>query len=156
MPRLQYPATNPEAFAADAMLIADMGSVRPGVPTLTIALRGMAQVTIEVTTLATPSTAANTAAPLRMGCSRSCARSRACTTRTATLPCPASDARSGTGATFSEEEFRELAEIEPGLPLLGTGYWLRLWSGPAITVTGIDVPSVENALNAVSPYARAS
>ena len=34
------------------MLIADMGSVRPGVPTLTVALRGTAQVTIEVTTLA--------------------------------------------------------------------------------------------------------
>ena len=44
----------------------------------------------------------------------------------------------------------------PGLPLLGTGgLGSRVWSGPAITVTGIDVPSVENALNAVSPRARA-
>ena len=34
------------------MVIADMGSVRPGVPTLTVALRGMAMVTIEVETLA--------------------------------------------------------------------------------------------------------
>ena len=31
-----------ELFAADAMVIGDMGSVRPGVPTLTVALRGMA------------------------------------------------------------------------------------------------------------------
>ena len=35
-----YPQTNPELFRSDAMLIADMGSVRPGVPTLTVALRG--------------------------------------------------------------------------------------------------------------------
>ena len=49
---LTYPPTTPDAFRADAMVIADMGSVRPGVPTLTVALRGMAMVTIEVTTLA--------------------------------------------------------------------------------------------------------
>ena len=39
-----YPQSNPDTFASDAMLIADMGNVRPGVPTLTVALRGMAQV----------------------------------------------------------------------------------------------------------------
>src|SRR6476659_10725632 len=31
-----YPQTNPELFACDAMVIADLGSVRPGVPTLTV------------------------------------------------------------------------------------------------------------------------
>ncbi len=46
-----YPAQNPEWFDVDAMIIADMGSVRPGVPTLTVALRGMANVTIEARTL---------------------------------------------------------------------------------------------------------
>ena len=49
-----YPATHPALFQADAMVIADMGSVRPGVPTLTIGLRGMAQTTMEVETLAGP------------------------------------------------------------------------------------------------------
>ena len=39
---LPYVAEHPEFFAADVMLIGDMGSVRPGVPTLTVALRGMA------------------------------------------------------------------------------------------------------------------
>ncbi len=28
-------------------------------------------------------------------------------------------------------------------------------AGPAITVIGVDVPSVDNSLNAVAPYARA-
>ena len=43
-----------------------------------------------------------------------------------------------------------------GVPLIGTGgLGSRVWSGPAITVIGIDVPSVDGAVNAVSPYARA-
>ena len=62
-----------------------------------------------------------------------------------------------TGASYSEDEFRELAEVAAGLPLSARGgLGSRVWSGPAITVTGIDVPSVDNALNAVSPRTRAS
>jgi acetylornithine deacetylase/succinyl-diaminopimelate desuccinylase-like protein len=60
------------------------------------------------------------------------------------------------GASYSVEEFRELAEIVPGVPLFGTGgLGERVWSGPAITVTGIDVLPVDGAVNAVVPYARA-
>ena len=62
-----------------------------------------------------------------------------------------------TGGGNTEEEFRALAEVLEGLPLIGTGtLGSRVWSGPAITVTGIDVPSVDKAVNSVSPYARAS
>ncbi len=46
-----------------------------------------------------------------------------------------------TGSSYTEDEFRTLAEIRDGLPLLGTGgIGERIWSGPAITVTGIDAP----------------
>ncbi len=45
--------------------------------------------------------------------------------------------------------------ILDGLPLIGTGdLGSRIWSGPAITVIGLDAPSVDGAVNAVSPYAR--
>lgn len=46
------------------------------------------------------------------------------------------------GASYTDDEFRELAELEPGMPLFET-------------VVGIDAPSVEGAVNAVIPYARA-
>src|SRR5262249_7683706 len=49
-----YPPREPDRFRCDAMVIADMGSVRPGVPTLTVALRGTAVVTVEVKTLGGP------------------------------------------------------------------------------------------------------
>ncbi len=152
-----YPQTAPEAFRADAMLIADMGSVRPGVPALTVALRGMAQVRMEVKTLAGAKHSGQYggAAPDALIVVLHALASLH--DENGDVAVPGLRREEWTGAAYSEEEFRALAEIEPGLPLFGTGdLGSRLWSGPAITVTGIDVPSVDNALNAVSPYARAS
>ena len=61
-----------------------------------------------------------------------------------------------TGASYTDEEFRELTEVEPGIPLMGTGgLGSRIWTGPAVTVTGMDVLPVDGAVNAVVPYARA-
>jgi len=151
-----FPPSRPELFAADAMVIADMGSLRPGVPTLTVALRGMAVVTIHVRTLA---------GPKHSGQFGGAAPDALLTLLHALATLHDADgnvAVSGlrreewTGATYSDEEFRELAEIVPGMPFLGTGsLGERLWSGPALTVTGIDVLPVDAAVNAVVPAARA-
>ena len=44
------------------------------------------------------------------------------------------------GKAQPEEDFRELGTVLDGVPLIGTGgLGSRVWSGPAITVTGIDV-----------------
>ncbi len=152
-----YPQTHPDVFRADAMLIADMGSVRPGLPTLTVALRGTAMPTLEVETLVGPKHSGQYggAAPDAL---------IVLLHALATLHDEHGDVaveglrrEEWEGAGYSEEEFRELAEVLPGLPLVGSGgLGSRVWSGPAITVTGIDVPSVDNALNAVAPRSRAS
>ena len=139
------------------MLISDMGSVRPGLPTLTIALRGTAMPSLEVSTLVGPKHSGQYggAAPDAL---------IVLLHALATLHDENGDVavdglrrEEWTGVSYSEDEFRELAEVLPGLPLVGTGgLGSRVWSGPAITVTGIDVPSVDKAVNAVSPYARAT
>jgi acetylornithine deacetylase/succinyl-diaminopimelate desuccinylase-like protein len=151
-----YPQQDPSRFAADVMMIADLGNVRPGSPTLTAALRGMANVEVEVRTLgsAKHSGMYGGAAPDAL---------LALVRALASLHDDAGDVavaglqrEEWTGGGPSEEEFRKLAEIEGDLPLMGTGtLGSRVWSGPAITVIGIDVPSVDQSLNAVSPYARA-
>ena len=151
-----YPATHPTLFEADAMLIADMGSVRPGVPTLTIGLRGMAQTTMEVETLGGPKHSGQYggAAPDALG---------VLLQALATLHDENGDVaveglrrEPWTGAAYTEEEFRTLAEVKDDLPLVGTGdLGSRVWSGPAITVTGIDITSVDDALNAVNARVRA-
>ena len=151
-----YPPQNPELFAADAMIIGDMGSVRPGVPTLTVALRGMANVFVEVTTLASAKHSGQYggAAPDAL-----LVLLHALTSlhdANGDVAVEGLRREEWTGGGNTEEEFRELAEIREGLPLLGTGtLGSRVWSGPAITVTGIDASPVDHALNAVNPRARA-
>lgn len=151
-----YPPEAPELFAADAMIIADVGSVRPGSPTLTVALRGSAQVIVELTTLGADKhngLYGGAAPDARLALIRALA----------SLHDDHGDvAVSGllrepwAGSSYTEDEFRTLAEIQPGLPLLGTGgIGERIWSGPAITVTGIDAPPVDGAVNAVASTARA-
>jgi acetylornithine deacetylase/succinyl-diaminopimelate desuccinylase-like protein len=151
-----YPQSNPEVFHSDAMVIADMGSVRPGSPTLTVALRGTAMATIELTTLGGPKHSGQYggAAPDALIVLLHALASLH--DENGDVAVVGLQREAWTGASYSEDEFRELAEVLPGLPLMGTGdLGSRIWSGPAITITGIDVPSVDNALNAVSPYARA-
>jgi acetylornithine deacetylase/succinyl-diaminopimelate desuccinylase-like protein len=151
-----YPLAHPEAFRADAIVIGDMGSVRPGVPTLTVALRGMAMVTVELVTLAGAKHSGQFggAAPDAL-----IVLLQALSTlhdANGDVAVKGLRREEWTGESYSEDEFRELAEVLPGLPLQGSGgLGSRVWSGPAITVTGIDVPSVDGALNAVSPRARA-
>ena len=151
-----FPPTKPELFAADAMVIADMGSLRPGVPTLTIALRGTASVIVEVRTLAGPKHSGQFggAAPDAL---------IVLLHALASLHDEHGDVavdglrrEEWTGASYSDDEFRELAEVADGLPFFGTGgLGERVWSGPALTVTGLDALPVDQALNAVVPYARA-
>jgi acetylornithine deacetylase/succinyl-diaminopimelate desuccinylase-like protein len=139
------------------MLIADMGSVRPGLPTLTVALRGTAMPTVEVETLVGPKHSGQYggAAPDALVVLLHALASLH--DGNGDVAVEGLRREEWTGASYSEDEFRELAEVLPGLPLVGSGgLGSRVWSGPAITITGIDVPSVDNALNAVSPRTRAS
>lgn len=151
-----YPAKHPELFKADAMVIADMGNVRPGEPTLTVSLRGSAAITLEVRTLAGPkhSGSYGGAAPDALLVLMHALASLH--NEAGDVIVPGLKREEWTGASYTEEEFRELAEVKPGLPFVGTGgLGDRVWSGPAITITGIDAPSVEKAMNAVNAYARA-
>ncbi len=151
-----YALEHPEAFDADAMVIADMGSVEPGIPTLTVALRGMANVTVEVRTLASAKHSGQYggAAPDAL-----LALIRALSTlhdENGDVAVEGLRREEWTGGGPSEDEFRGLAEVVEGQPLVGTGsLGSRVWSGPAITVIGIDAPPVDDALNAVQPFARA-
>ncbi|MFE2039585.1 M20/M25/M40 family metallo-hydrolase [Streptomyces sp. NPDC059477] len=151
-----YPPTDPERFACDAMVIADLGNLRPGTPTLTTGLRGAAEVVVEVRTLAEPrhSGEFGGAAPDAL---------LVLLKALATLHDVHGDVaveglrrQDWEGAGYTEEEFRELAGVVDGVPLIGSGsLGERLWSGPAITVIGLDAPSVDHAASAVVPYARA-
>jgi acetylornithine deacetylase/succinyl-diaminopimelate desuccinylase-like protein len=151
-----YPATDPERFAADALMIADSGNVRPGVPTLTTALRGMGNVTLAARTLESGrhSGQYGGAAPdALLVLLRALASLH---DEHGDVAVAGLKRNEWQGGEQPEEDFRALAAVLDGIPLIGTGgLGSRVWSGPAITVIGIDAPSVDGAVNAVSPYARA-
>ncbi len=151
-----YPPQAPEIFAADAMVIADVGNVRPGEPTLTVALRGSASVTVEIRTLAGEKHSGQYggAAPdARLALIRLLATLH---DENGDVAVPGLRREPWTGATYTDEEFRDLAEVLDGVPLQGTGgLGERIWSGPAITVVAFDAPPTSAPLNAVASTARA-
>jgi acetylornithine deacetylase/succinyl-diaminopimelate desuccinylase-like protein len=151
-----FPPSRPDLFAADAMVIGDMGSFRPGVPTLTVALRGMAMVIVEARTLAGPTHSGQFGGAAPDALLALLHGIASLHDERGDVIVPGLRREDWTGASYSDDEFRELAEIEEGLPFLGTGgLGERLWTGPSITVTGMDVLPVDRAVNAVVPYARA-
>src|SRR5262245_47551883 len=151
-----FPPVRPELFQADAMVIGDMGSVRPGVPTLTIALRGMAMITVETSTLAGPKHSGQFGGAAPDSLIALLHALAGLNDENGDVAVAGLRREEWTGASYSDDEFRELAELLPGVPFFGTGgLGERIWSGPSVTVTGIDVLSVDKAVNAVVPYARA-
>ncbi len=151
-----YPSENPEPFRADAILVADGGSIRAGQPSLTVSLRGDARITVEVRTLASNKHSGQYggAAPDAL-----VALLRALGSLwdgNGDVAVEGLRREEWTGESYTDEEFRKLAELEPGMPIVGSdGIGSKIWSGPGITVLGIDCPAVEGAAAAVQAHARA-
>ncbi|MDH2427939.1 M20/M25/M40 family metallo-hydrolase [Sphaerisporangium sp. TRM90804] len=147
---------NPELVRADAIIVADTGNPKVGEASVTTSLRGMAAFTIEVRTLeqnlhsgtfggAAPD---SLAALIRMLASLH--------DENGDVRVPGLPRGIFLGSGPSEEELRATAGVLDGVSLVGSGTPAdRLWSSYAITVTGLDVPTVSGAVNAVQASARA-
>ena len=151
-----YPSENPELFSADAILVADGGSIRAGQPSLTVSLRGDARITVEVRTLASDKHSGQYggAAPDAL-----IALVRALSglwDGQGDVAVEGLRREEWTGESYTEDEFRKLATIQPGMPIVGSGgIGSKIWSGPGITILGIDCPAVDGAAAAVQAHARA-
>ena len=151
-----YPAKNPDLFRSDAIVVADGGSIRAGQPSLTVSLRGDARITVEVRTLASNKHSGQYggAAPDALVVHLRALASM--WNETGDVAVDGLRREEWTGETYTDQEFRALAEIEDGLPIVGTGgIGSKIWSGPGITVLGIDCPAVDGAAAAVQAHARA-
>ncbi|TDD17172.1 M20/M25/M40 family metallo-hydrolase [Nonomuraea diastatica] len=147
---------NPELLRADAIVVADTGNPRVGDASVTTSLRGMAAFTVEVRTLreSLHSGSFGGAAPDALA-----ALMRMLTALhgdNGEVRVPGLPRGSFFGQGPAEEEFRQTAGVLDGVSLVGAGSLAdRLWSSYSITVTGMDVPTVSGAVNAVQPTARA-
>jgi cysteinylglycine-S-conjugate dipeptidase len=145
-----------DRLAADVIVIADSGNWDIGVPALTTSLRGLIRMDVEVRTLthAVHSGMWGGLVPDAI---------MALTTLLATLwtedggpaveglvSAPAAD------VDYPEERLRAESGAAPGTSWIGTGSAVeRLWTQPAITITGLDAPKVAGASNTLAPVARA-
>ena len=152
----EYPRANPAVFDADAIVVADVGNIALGEPTLTTALRGVVMATVHVRTLAGPVHSGMFGGPAPDAL-------MALITLLATLRNSEGDAAiAGVGGApwegpdYDENTFREVAGVADDQPLVGTGSVAsRLFSMPAVSVVGIDAPPIVGAINAVVPSASA-
>ncbi|WP_067539703.1 M20/M25/M40 family metallo-hydrolase [Nocardia crassostreae] len=151
-----YPAERPELFQADALLICDAGNIRAGTPTLVTALRGVADVFVEVRTLAAPVHSGQFGGAAPDGLLALMAALTTLHDENGNVAVPGLRRDTWTGANYTDAEFAEITGMAPGMPLLGTGpIGERIWYGPAVTVIGLDAPPTKTAASAVVPYARA-
>jgi acetylornithine deacetylase/succinyl-diaminopimelate desuccinylase-like protein len=145
-----------DRLAADVIVIADAGNWDIGVPSLTTSLRGLIRVDVEVRTLshAVHSGMWGGLVPDAL---------MALTTLLSTLwaqdGSPAVEGLASAPAAdvdYPEDRLRAESGAAPGTSWIGTGSAVeRLWTQPAITITGLDAPKVAGASNTLVPVARA-
>jgi acetylornithine deacetylase/succinyl-diaminopimelate desuccinylase-like protein len=143
---------NKDELAADVIVVADSDNWDVNTPSLTVALRGNVAFKLKVSTLAHASHSGmfGGAVPDAM-----LAAIKLLATLHADDGSVAVDGLTSRDADVpdtSEEQIAEDAALLDGVSLIGTGPVLsRMWSQPAITVTGIDAPTVVNASNTLIP-----
>ncbi len=145
-----------DRLQADVIVIADSGNWDIGVPALTTSLRGLIRVDVELRTLthAVHSGMWGGLAPDAI-----MALVRLLNTLWDEDGTPAvAGLASGPAADveYPEDRLRAESGALPSLEWIGQGSAVeRLWTQPAITVTGFDAPKVAGASNTLSPVARA-
>ena len=145
-----------ERLKADVIVIADSGNWDIGVPALTTSLRGLVRVDIEVRTLthAVHSGMWGGLVPdSLMTLSRVIASLHDDAGNVAV-----EGVHSGPAADVDYPEARLRAESggAPGIEWIGSGSTVeRLWTKPALSITGLDAPKVAGASNTLVPAARA-
>jgi acetylornithine deacetylase/succinyl-diaminopimelate desuccinylase-like protein len=147
---------NPDLLRADVILICDTGNAAVGVPTLTTTLRGVVEVTVTVRSLSTAMHSGNFggAAPdalVALILMLATLRDEQGNTTIRGLD----NTQVWSGAKYPPEQFRTDANVLDGVDLLGDDVSDMIWARPAVTVLGIDCPSVEGASAVVQPEARA-
>jgi acetylornithine deacetylase/succinyl-diaminopimelate desuccinylase-like protein len=145
-----------DRLAADVIVIADAGNWDIGVPSLTTSLRGLIRVDVEVRTLthAVHSGMWGGLVPDAI---------MTLTKLLATLwtedGSPAVEGLTWTVAAdvdYPEERLRAESGAASATQWIGSGSVVeKLWTRPAITVTGLDAPKVAGASNTLTPVARA-
>ncbi|GAA4752523.1 dipeptidase [Gordonia alkaliphila] len=149
--------TRPELFDADLIVIGDAGNIEVGVPTLTTSLRGVVNVRVQIDALHTAvhSGQFGGPAPDAMAALIALLATLRDADGNTTIDGLPADQR-WTGAEYPPERFRPDAGVRDSVDLLGSGTPADMaWARPAVTVIGVDAPSIDECAAAIIPSAAA-
>lgn len=148
---------NADKLRADTILVCDGGNFAVGIPTLTVTLRGIANVVVTVDTLSSAMHSGMFGGPAPDAVA-------ALIHMLATLRDHNGDTairgldhnQEYDGIEYPADQFRQDANVLDGVDLVGTGNVSdMLWARPALTVLGIDCPAVVGSSAAIQGHARA-
>ncbi|HET7414184.1 MAG TPA: dipeptidase [Arthrobacter sp.] len=152
----QFLHAHRELLAADVIVVADSSNWKVGIPALTTSLRGLVDGTIEVEVLEHAVHSGMFGGPVL---DAPTLLSRLIATLHDENGSVAVEGLASSGETaveYPEADYRKDASVLDGVQLAGTGPLAsRLWTQPALSIIGIDVPSVAASSNTLLPRARA-
>ncbi|GAB4100084.1 dipeptidase [Sinomonas halotolerans] len=145
-----------DRLAADVIVVADSSNWAVGKPAVTTSLRGLVDGTFEVGVLAHAVHSGVFGGPVLDAptlLARLIATLHDDEGNVAVAGLVAGD---DPEVDYPEEQYRRDASVLDGVALAGSGsIAARLWTRPALSIIGIDVPAVAVASNTVQPAARA-
>jgi len=143
---------NREALRGDVIVVADSNNWDINTPAITTALRGNVTLRLTVSTLAHASHSGMFGgavpdamlATIKLLATLYHDDGSVAVAGLTSMDVPTPD--------YTEEQLRAETGLLPGVTPIGHGAILsRIWSQPALTVTGIDAPTVDNASNTLTP-----
>lgn len=145
-----------DRLAADVIVIADSANWRVGVPALTTSLRGIVSVAVEVDVLEAAVHSGQFGGAVPDAVTILCRVLAGLHDEQGNVAVPGIVEGEADPLDLTEAELRSQAGVKPGVDLIGEGsLTTRLWRKPAIAVLAIDAPSIDEAVNALVPRARA-
>jgi len=145
-----------DLLAADVVGVADGGNWRTGVPALETSIRGVVDCVVTVRVLDLAVHSGSNGGPIPDALTSLSRILAALHDEIGNVAIPGLLRTPWEGVQMTEDDLREEAPIRPGVRLLGEGSISeRLWSGPAVSVLGIDAPRVREASNQLVPVASA-
>ena len=147
---------NREDLAADLIVVADSGNWSIDTPALTTTLRGMVSQVFTLKTLDHAVHSGMFGGPLPDAMSAMITLLATLTDDKGNVAIAGLGSVEVTGPDFSEAEFNELAGLLPGVTRIGDKrFTQQIWGEPAVTVIGIDAPTVALSSNTAQPQVSA-
>ncbi len=141
-----------ERLNADVIVVADSANWDENTPSITASLRGVATVDVSVRVLQSALHSGLYGGPILDAITVAARLVSTLHDSDGNVAVKGLGGHEQADAVMDEQAFREEASVVEGYELAGTGpLAARLWSMPALAVTGIDAPSTAQGANAIVP-----